>query len=321
MRNALQELLVIYTTPVYVLLILGEVMFSRAHDLKWYTWKDTITNIYLMVLNSAIELITRSAIFFLILYYFYQYSFISIDNAWVYWVALLFAEDLCFYWLHWLEHHSRFFWAIHVTHHSSEQFNLTVGFRSSVFEPIIRGFFFIPLVLFGFRPVDIVVMYSATQIFGILVHTKAIGKMGWLEYIFATPSNHRVHHASNVRYLDKNMGMVFIFWDKLFGTYEREDEHYQSIRYGLTKKLDDEGPVNIIIHEWKAIWKDIHRNVPFATKLKYIFNAPGWSHDGSSKTSDQLREEEAQVNRRVLIPGDDAGVINPLTTANNHTTA
>ena len=292
MHNVLQELILLYTTPVYILLIAGEVLFSNSHDLKWYSWKDSLTNIYLMVLNSAIEFFTRTIIFLAILLFFYQYHFFEIKNIWWYWIALLFAEDFCFYWLHWLEHHSRLFWAVHVTHHSSEQFNLTVGFRSSVFEPVIRGFFFIPLALAGFKPVDIVVIYSVTQIFGILVHTRSIKKLGWMEYIFATPSNHRVHHASNVRYLDRNIGMVFIFWDRLFGTYEKEDEQYEPVRYGLTKKLENDGPVNIVLHEWKAIFADMKKNVSLPTKLKYIFNAPGWSHDGSTKTSDQLREEE-----------------------------
>lgn len=294
MRSMLQELMVLYTTPVYIILILAESMFSRAHDLKWYHWKDTLTNIYLMIINALIDLATRSLVFFVMLIFFYQYRLFSIENVWLYWMVLLIAEDFCFYWLHWLEHNSRFFWAIHVTHHSSEKFNLTTGFRSSVFEPLIRGFFFIPLVLMGFKPIDIVVMYSATQIFGILVHTRAIGKMGWLEYILATPSNHRVHHASNIRYLDRNMGMIFIFWDRIFGTYEKEDETYQPIRYGLTKPLEDKGPVNILFHEWKAIGKDLKREVPFLVKLKYIFYPPGWSHDGSSKTSDELREEESK---------------------------
>ena len=143
-------------------------------------------------------------------------------------------------------------------------------------------------------------MYAATQIYGILIHTEYVNKLGFLEYILATPSHHRVHHASNIKYLDKNMGMVFIFWDKLFGTFEPEDNREEPIAYGLTKKLDHpHHPVNIVMHEWKAIYKDLKRPLPLFTRLKYVFMPPGWSHDGSSKTSRQL-QEEYQKNRSGL---------------------
>ena len=107
---------------------------------------------------------------------------------------------------------------MHVTHHSSEYFNLTTGFRSSVFQPLYRFIYFIPLVFLGFQPADIVLMYSITQIYGILIHTKYVDKLGWLEKVLVTPSHHRVHHASNIEYLDKNIGMCLIIWDKLFAT-------------------------------------------------------------------------------------------------------
>jgi sterol desaturase/sphingolipid hydroxylase (fatty acid hydroxylase superfamily) len=213
---------------------------------------------------------------------------------------LLLLEDFAFYWEHRIDHYCRFFWAVHVTHHSSDKFNLTTGFRSSVFQPLYRFIYFIPLALMGFKTWDIMFMYAATQIYGILIHTEYVNKLGFLEYILATPSHHRVHHASNIKYLDKNMGMVFIFWDKLFGTFEPEDNREEPIAYGLTKKLDHpHHPVNIVMHEWKAIYKDLKRPLPLFTRLKYVFMPPGWSHDGSSKTSRQL-QEEYQKNRSGL---------------------
>jgi sterol desaturase/sphingolipid hydroxylase (fatty acid hydroxylase superfamily) len=183
------------------------------------------------------------------------------------------------------------FWAVHVTHHSSEYFNLTTGFRSSVFQPLYRFVYFIPLVLVGFKSADIVLMYSITQTYGIIVHTNYVGKLGWLGYVFVTPSHHRVHHASNVAYLDKNMGMCLIIWDRIFGTFQEELEK-EPVRYGLTKPLEDQSLANIVFHEWKAIAQDVRRNVDWPTKLKYILNPPGWSHDGSTLTSNQLREAE-----------------------------
>jgi sterol desaturase/sphingolipid hydroxylase (fatty acid hydroxylase superfamily) len=196
-----------------------------------------------------------------------------------------------FYWLHRVDHYCRFFWAVHVTHHSSEEFNLTVGFRSSVFQPLYRFIYFIPIAFMGFKGIDIMFAYSATQIFGILVHTQTIRKLGFLEYIIVTPSHHRVHHGSNVRYLDKNLGMFLIIWDKLFGTFQAEDEK-DPVKYGLTKNLDSQNPVTLVFHEWKNIFSDlVGKRGPLRAKLMYVFGPPGWSHDGSTKTSKQLRDE------------------------------
>ncbi|MCU0339908.1 MAG: sterol desaturase family protein, partial [Spirosomaceae bacterium] len=228
----------------------------------------------------------------------YQYHFVEINNAYLYWLLLFVAEDFVFYVLHVVDHYCRFFWAVHVTHHSSEYFNLTTGFRSSVFQPLYRFVYFIPLVLVGFKPADIILMYAITQTYGIIVHTNYFGKMawlGWLRYIFVTPSHHRVHHASNVAYLDKNMGMCLIVWDRLFGTFQEELDD-EPIRYGLTKPLDDNGLTNTIFHEWKAIFKDLQRPIGWTTKIKYLLSPPGWSHDGSSLTSNQLREQMKQKN-------------------------
>ena len=207
-----------------------------------------------------------------------------------YWAVLLLAEDFMYYWLHRIDHYCRFFWAVHVTQHSSEEFNLKVGFRSSVFHPLYRFIYFIPLALMGFKGIDIMFMYAATQIFGILVHTQTIKKLGFLEYIIVTPSHHRVHHGSNIQYLDKNMGMILIIWDKLFGTFQAEDDK-DPVKYGLTKNIGTYNPLTMVFHEWKAIYNDLKKQTSFKNKLMYVFGPPGWSHDGSTKTSTQLRQE------------------------------
>ena len=230
-----------------------------------------------------------------ILNFFFVNAFIIIPQGIAYWVLLVILEDFVYYWLHRFDHEIRLFWAIHVTHHSSEKMNFTVGFRSSVFQPLYRFIYFIPLALLGFKPLDMVFVYAATQIWGIFVHTEFIRKMGWLEYILVTPSHHRVHHGSNPKYLDKNMGMFLIIWDKLFGTFQQElsAEAYEPISYGLTKNIEKPGPVNIIFHEWKQIWIDCTRkDVSSSDKWKYLFGPPGWSHDGSRLTSNQLREKQ-----------------------------
>ncbi|MBS1738608.1 MAG: sterol desaturase family protein [Bacteroidetes bacterium] len=287
-----EQLLLLISTPIYLIIIGAEILLSHWHLDKFYSVKDTLTNVYLSLLNGGIDLLFR-AVYVVILAFFYEYHFFNpAFNPIFYWGALFFLEDLAFYFEHRVDHFSRFFWAVHVTHHSSTHFNLTTGFRSSVLQPLYRFIYFIPLAFLGFAPIDIVFMYSLTQIYGILVHTQYIKKMpAWFEAVFVTPSHHRVHHASNVKYLDKNMGMVLIIWDRLFGTFQREESD-EPVKYGLTYDLEKPHHLtNVVFHEWKKIGDDLKRDLPLSVKIKYLFKPPGWSHDGSTKTAKQLQRE------------------------------
>ncbi len=284
-----EDLLVLLSTPLYTIVIGLEMLLSSWGERRFYSWQDTLTNLYLMFLNLGLELLTRFISFAGLFYFFYLYDFQAQPN-WIYWLLLVLGVDFCYYWLHRMNHEVRLFWAVHVTHHSSDYFNLTVGFRSSVFETLYRFIFYIPLALFGFHPLDIYFIHSLLQIYGILVHTQYVGKLGWLEYVLVTPSHHRVHHASNVRYLDKNIGMTFIWWDKMFGTFEPERPN-EPIEYGLTKPLEDRGPVNILMHEWRDLWRDVRNAPDWSTAFRYLFNPPGWSPDGSTLTSKQLQAQ------------------------------
>ncbi len=283
------SILVILSTPVYIILIGIEMVMSYVHNKHYYTVRDTVTNVYLSALNAGLDLGFR-VVYLGILAWCYQFKVIQVEELFLYWFLLLILEDFAFYWLHRFDHFVRVFWAVHVTHHSSEQFNLTVGFRSSVFQPLYRFVYFMPIALLGFRPEDIMFMYSATQIYGIIIHTNYVGKLGFAEKFMSTPSHHRVHHGSNPRYLDKNMGMVFIFWDKLFGTFQEELEE-DPVRFGLTTNLGTHHPIRVVFHEWKQIWHDFTHVRGFRNKWMYLFGPPGWSHDGSRKTSNQLRAE------------------------------
>ena len=279
--------LFLYSTPLYIIIIGIEILATFIYNKQYYSSKGTLTNIYLTGLNLSLGFLVRGFCV-IVLIYFSQFKLFEIKNVIAYWVLLLAFEDFLFYILHYVDHYCRFFWAVHVTHHSSEEFNLTVGFRSSVFEPLYAYFYFIPLVLCGFKPWDIMLMYSATQIYGILIHTQFIGKLGFVEWFMATPSNHRVHHGSNHQYLDKNMGMIFIIWDRIFGTYQSEEE---VVRFGLTENINTYHPAKVVFHEWENIWIDVKTAPTFGTKFMYIFGPPGWSHDGRKKTSRQLRAE------------------------------
>ncbi|MEO8763924.1 MAG: sterol desaturase family protein [Ginsengibacter sp.] len=287
-----EQLLILITTPLYLVVIGIEMILSHLHFKKYYTLKDTFINIYLCILNSGIDLLFR-AVYIVFLITIFRFHFIDFSfNPFLYWFLLFILEDLAFYVEHRVDHFCRLFWAVHVTHHSSEEFNLTTGFRSSVLQPLYRFIYFLPLVLLGFKPIDIVFMYSLTQIYGILVHTRYINKMPkWFEAVFVSPSHHRVHHASNVRYLDRNMGMVLIIWDRLFGTFQPEVEQ-DPVKYGLTKQLEHPYHLSkIVFHEWQSINRDLRKKVSLSVKLKYLVKPPGWSHDGSTKTAKELRQE------------------------------
>ena len=279
--------------PFYSILIGTEILLSNWKHRNFYTLRDTFQNVYLTLINAGLDLFLRWAFYVSVLAWTYQQHFFKIENLFLYWFALFILEDLAFYIQHRIDHYCRLFWAVHVTHHSSEHFNLTTGFRSSVFQPVYRFIYFLPLALLGFHPFDIVFMYSITQTYGILVHTRYINRMpGWFEAIFVSPSHHRVHHASNVPYLDKNMGMCLIIWDRVFGSFQDELTE-EPVKFGLVKPINNpDHPGKIIFHEWQQIGADLQKPVSFSTKLKYIFMPPGWSHDGSTLTAKQMRDAQ-----------------------------
>lgn len=279
--------------PFYSILIGTEILLSNWKHRNFYTLRDTFQNVYLTLINAGLDLFLRWAFYVSVLAWTYQQHFFKIENLFLYWFALFILEDLAFYIEHRIDHYCRLFWAVHVTHHSSEHFNLTTGFRSSVFQPVYRFIYFLPLAFLGFHPFDIVFMYSITQTYGILVHTRYINRMpGWFEAVFVSPSHHRVHHASNVPYLDKNMGMCLIIWDRMFGSFQDELTE-EPVKFGLVKPINNpDHPGKIIFHEWQQIGADLQKPVSFSNKLKYIFMPPGWSHDGSTLTAKQMRDAQ-----------------------------
>ncbi len=281
---------VIILISVLVLLTLVEMWLSYRENRKYYEKRDTITNIYLTLLAFVVNLIVKGFTFF-ILQYTYQFRLFELKNAVAYWAILVITQDFLYWVLHYVGHYCRLFWAVHVTHHSSEHFNLTTGFRSTVFEPLYRVFFYLPLALMGFTAIDILYAYLVTQLYGNIVHTQYQIKLPkWYGWIFVTPSHHRVHHASNIPYLDKNMGMMFIIWDRLFGTF-REENLPEPIKYGITKPVEDAGPANILFHEWKALLQDVKYAPDLKTKLKYLINPPGWHHEGKTQTARVMQKE------------------------------
>jgi sterol desaturase/sphingolipid hydroxylase (fatty acid hydroxylase superfamily) len=291
MTDLQQRICTLFSIPIYAVLIPLEIILSNSRHLRFYSLKETAINVYLNILNASIDLMLRIVVGLSFLTFFYNYHLPIQWHPVAYWFFLLMGEDFLFWLEHFVDHKVRLFWAVHVTHHSSPEYNLSTGFRSSVFMPVYKYIYLIPLVLLGFTPADVLFMFSFTQIYGILVHTQYINKLPrWVEYIFVTPSHHRVHHASNVPYLDKNMGMVFIIWDRFFGTFAPETPDEKPV-YGITSPIKNpHHPIHIVVHEWQAIANDLRKPLPILTRLRYLFAPPGWSHDGSTKTSKELQK-------------------------------
>ncbi len=290
--NSRETIFLIFSIPFYSVLIGAEILLSNWRQKNFYSVKATLQNVYLTLLNASLDALLRWSFYITVLMFCYKHHFFNIENPWIYWALLFILQDFAFYIEHRVDHYCRMFWAVHVTHHSSEEFNLTTGFRSSVLQPVYRFVYFIPIVLLGFHPLDLVFMYSLTQTYGILVHTQHIKKMpAWFEAFFVSPSHHRVHHASNIIYLDKNMGMCLIIWDKLFGTFQKELPEVP-IKYGLTNPEHHYTNLNkVVFHEWTEMKKDLKKSPSFFIKIKYLLMPPGWSHDGSTKTARELRRD------------------------------
>lgn len=306
MNEIKEQLLLIFSTPLYLLVIGIELCLSHFQHVRSYNLKDTVHNFLLSLLRGGTELIMKG-ISLATLSFAYHFKLFELSHSSLYWIFLLLFVDMMHYWLHRLSHTCRFFWAVHVNHHSSNHFNISVGFRSAVLEPFYGFLFFLPIAFCGFQPADILFIYAAGEIWAVLTHTEKVRNLGWLEYVIVTPSHHRVHHASNPKYLDKNMGTVFIIWDKLFGTFQKElpASAYQPLQYGLTSPLSNENFSNVIFHEWKNIYHDLKRkDIGWKDKWNYVFGPPGWSHDGSRLTSSEMRAREEYHQKQPLVPNN-----------------
>jgi sterol desaturase/sphingolipid hydroxylase (fatty acid hydroxylase superfamily) len=195
-------------------------------------------------------------------------------------LAAIVGWDFIYYWSHRMQHESRYMWAIHVVHHSSEKYNLSTALR----QPVADAFGTFPpytaLCLLGFRPDVVETARGVNLLYQYWIHTDTIRKIGPGEEVLNTPSHHRVHHGSNPRYIDRNHGSIFIIWDKLFGTFEPESE---PVVYGLTKNIETFDPVRIATHEHRDILRDVARSTSWRERLSYVVRGPGWAYEQHKK--------------------------------------
>ena len=217
-------------------------------------WLDSAANFTIFVMNQLLEKTFLGWFALIALLPFQWLTPLSIPmNIWT-WILAIIAADLTYYWMHRIEHTYRILWANHSVHHSSKDYNLSVSMRLSIVEPLIEWVFLIPMILLGFSTFQAIVSLILVAQYQTWIHTERVGKLGWLDYVFNTPSVHRVHHGSNPQYFDKNFGGILMIWDHFFGTYQKEDE---KVIYGIDRDINTNNPLKINFVEYGVIWKEI----------------------------------------------------------------
>ena len=307
-----------YAVPGFVLLVLVEMIVARVRDRTRYEPKDTLASLSLG-LGSTVAGALTAGIAFAMAMWVWQFRPFEFGYAW-YWFVLAFViDDSAYYVFHRMAHRVRWFWASHVIHHSSQHYNLSTALRQTWTGFISLGFLFrLPLALIGFPPPMLVFVAGLNLIYQFWIHTEAIGRCpAWFEAVMNTPSHHRVHHATNARYLDTNYAGVFIVWDKMFGTFtpERDDDRP---RYGIVHNLGSFNLFWAAFHEWIGIAKDVWAAPGIRAKLNYMIKPPGWSHDGSRDTSEIIKERWAAKQRRSM---GDAAWMKPISSSSEEVPA
>lgn len=284
--------------PLYLLAIMIELVAVRYWHLKGeFETRDALTSL-LMGTGNVVAGLLLGFVSVTALLWVWQFRFFDLGLHWWVFIAAFIFDDLRYYWYHRIAHRVRWVWAEHVNHHSSQHYNLTTALRQS-WTGQITGMFIlqVPLVLLGFHPAVIAFVYGFNLIYQFWIHTEAIGKM-WkpIELIFNTPSHHRVHHATNPRYLDANFAGTLIIWDRLFGTFVEELPEDMP-RYGIVRNIGTFNPVRVAFHEWAGMMKDVFTpGLSLRQRLMYMAAPPGWSHDGSRKTSEDLKADYVRLN-------------------------
>jgi sterol desaturase/sphingolipid hydroxylase (fatty acid hydroxylase superfamily) len=262
-------------SPMTLALFFGsivlEVWFSARDHRGFYDRRDTLTNLAIAGIGFFVNVFFR-AVALVFLGKIGSYAVFDAGSGVIALLVLFLIADLCEYLFHLLGHKTRFFWAAHVMHHSSEKLNFTTALRIPFTNAWCRYMAYTPAALLGYSAISIMWIDSLILTYSFFLHTEAIRKLGVLEYIFNTPSHHRVHHASNQSYIDKNFGAVLIIWDRIFGTFQEEKE---APIYGLTKPLHKPGVATVILHEWKDLFRDLFRARTWLQRIKIILGKPG----------------------------------------------
>lgn len=290
--------IILYAAPVMFLLVFIEYAIRIRKLRKSYDRKDAYAATAVGIGNIISSALTKVLTFSVVLF-FYNLVPWAIPPTWWSFVICLFALDFCRYWAHRVAHEQRFWWATHVTHHSSEQYNFTVSFRLSWIQQL-KIIFFLPIALMGIHPVVFFIVHQVEVLYQFWLHTELIKKLPRpIEYIFTTPSHHRVHHATNTKYLDKNYGSTFIIWDRMFGTFKAEEE---TPDYGILKPVNSYNPVYLVFHEAIDIFKDMRTYRTPRAWWRILFGSPNMTLDKDASYGNAAPKPKMETPEKAVVP-------------------
>lgn len=298
---------ILWAIPGFILLVIAEMIYGRLTGNTRFEPRDTAASLVMGLGNTVSGLVLGGVV---VAWFVFVEQFALFDIGWAwYWFVLAFVlDDFVYYWSHRWAHTVRWWWADHVVHHSSQHYNLSTALRQPWLNPLTLKFIILGswLVLIGFPPAMIAFVGALNLIYQFWIHTEAIKRLpAPVEWLMNTPSHHRVHHATNPRYLDRNYAGVFIIWDRMFGTFEPETDE-EEIRYGIVRNLGTHNPLTICLHEWWGIIKDVRSARSLREALGYWLGPPGWSPDGSRDTSSTLKARWMEEQRRAATQRSEA---------------
>ena len=257
--------------PAFILLMVVEAIADALMRRELYEPKDTAASLTMGIGNVVVGLVSKGMVFALFTWV-HKFALFPVGYQWWAWVLAFFADYLSYYWFHRTSHECRFFWASHVVHHSSQHYNLSTALRQTWTGAFFGFVFWLWMPLVGFQPIMIFTMQAVSLLYQFWVHTEFVQRLGLLELVMNTPSHHRVHHATNPQYIDRNHAGILIIWDRMFGSFEPEDEH---CTYGLTTNINTFNPLRIAFHEWIAIGHDLRKARTWRERLVAVFGNPG----------------------------------------------
>lgn len=265
-----------------------EIVILQRKKMAW-SWQETCNSIFISF-GQRVAAMAGAGLFAGVYLWSWEHRLFTVPLSSLWGIALLFlGQEFLYYWEHRLSHECRWFWASHVVHHSPNHLNLSAAYRLSWSAPFTgQSLIFLPLVWLGFHPAAVFGMLAINLLYQFWLHTELVPRLGWFDRIFNSPSNHRVHHAANLRYLDANYGGILIIFDRLFGTWIAEDEH-EPCRFGLVKPLTSNNPLVIVFQEWLALGRDMLRHRNPIIWFNYLVQPPGWQPDGKGQTTAQMR--------------------------------
>lgn len=265
---------IVFSIPVFFLLIGIEILIDKSKKTGYYRLNDAISNINAGITEQVTGAFLKVFVVGIYIWLFDNYKITEINATPLAWILLFIGVDFFYYWFHRLAHEINVLWGGHVVHHQSEEYNLSVALRQGAFQKFGSFLFYLPLAFLGFNPIMFIVVSQIQTLYQFWIHTKTINLLpAPIEYVFNTPSHHRVHHGRNPKYIDKNHGGTLIIWDRMFGSFQKEEE---AVVYGITKPLQTWNPLRVQLDFWKDLWIDLSKTNKFSDKLKLLFLPPGW---------------------------------------------